>query len=180
MTRVATIVAAGAALFAVAGCGKEDQAAGASGGSGAPGDGAAGAGGAAGAAPTKAPWTLYGADLEATRSSPDTTISPKNVAKLERKWDRFLKRCTSTPAVQDGVVYYADWYGNAYASRARDGKELWSKKISTFAIDSSPLLMDGKVYFGDGGGDLSALDPKTGETLCKRSEEHTSELQSQR
>jgi polyvinyl alcohol dehydrogenase (cytochrome) len=114
---------------------------------------------------TNTPWTVYGGGLEATRQSPDTTLSRDNVANLQLKWEVPLRRCTTTPAVDRGIVYFADWAGSVHAHRVATGQHVWSTRVGGFATDDSPLLMDGRLFIGDAGATLHSLDQKTGKLL---------------
>jgi polyvinyl alcohol dehydrogenase (cytochrome) len=111
---------------------------------------------------------MYGHDLAGTRASPDKTLTVKNVAKLERKWEKSLPRCTATPAVVDGKVYVGDWFGNVHAFAASNGAALWRTKVSEFAIDDSPAVVGGKLFIGDGGGSLHALDANSGAAVWSK------------
>jgi polyvinyl alcohol dehydrogenase (cytochrome) len=107
-------------------------------------------------------WPMYGHNLAGTRASADTTLSVKNVKKLVRKWEKWLPRCTATPAVVDGRVYVGDWFGNVHAFAVPNGAALWRQKVSDFAIDDSPTIADGKLFIGDGSGTVHARDAITG------------------
>jgi polyvinyl alcohol dehydrogenase (cytochrome) len=113
-------------------------------------------------------WPMYGGTPEATRASSDTKVSTDNVAGLVRKWEAKVKRCTATPAVGGGAVYFGDWGGSAFAHRATTGELIWSARLSSFALDSSPLLMGDKVYFADGGGTLHAVSRANGTILWSK------------
>jgi polyvinyl alcohol dehydrogenase (cytochrome) len=110
-------------------------------------------------------WPMYGHNLAGTRASADKTLTVKNVAKLERKWEKSLPRCTATPAVVAGTVFVGDWFGNLHAFAASNGAALWRQKISEFAVDDSPAIVAGKLFIGDAGGTLHARDATTGAKL---------------
>lgn len=108
---------------------------------------------------------MYDHDITGSRASTDTTFAVGNVQKLVRKWEKWEPRCTSTPAVVNGVVYFGDWFGNLQAVHAKDGTQIWSTAITTSTVDASPLVADGKVFVGDGAGKLYAVDQKTGKVI---------------
>jgi outer membrane protein assembly factor BamB len=67
-----------------------------------------------------------------------------------------IRRSISTAAIQDGIVYYADFSGFLHALDARTGQVHWTHDLLA-AIWASPLLADGKVYLGDEDGDVVVL-----------------------
>ena len=103
-----------------------------------------------------------------------------------QKWKLFTGvRVTSSPAVQDGVVYFGSYNGRFYAVEALTGKLKWkfqtegerrfegkhlhgSEPAAETVPDpfdfylSSPALWGGAVYFGSGDGNVYALDAATG------------------
>ncbi|HVW28771.1 MAG TPA: PQQ-binding-like beta-propeller repeat protein [Polyangiaceae bacterium] len=116
-------------------------------------------------APEATDWTSYGHDLSQTRNSPETTFSTANVGQLTRKWEKWLPRCTSTPAVVNGIVYLGDWFGSLHAMRVQDGTDVWTTQLTQSTIDDSPLVADGKIFVGDGAGKLYSVDQRTGKLL---------------
>jgi outer membrane protein assembly factor BamB len=67
-----------------------------------------------------------------------------------------IRRSISTAAIQDGIVYYADFSGFLHALDARTGQVHWTHDLLA-AIWASPLVADGKVYLGDEDGDVVVL-----------------------
>lgn len=67
----------------------------------------------------------------------------------------------SSPAVANGVVFYASPSGRLYAIRT-SGKRLWSRKITP--TDSSPAIAHGVVYLGSGHA-VYAFAARTGKRL---------------
>ena len=75
-----------------------------------------------------------------------STITSANVGQISQQW--FYPTpdpVTSTPVVQNGVVYFDDWDGNVYAVHVRTGALLWTVNLG-FPISSTPTLADGLVY----------------------------------
>lgn len=70
----------------------------------------------------------------------------------------------STPAVEDGVVYFGSNDDNVYAVDAEDGGELWSLETES-SVQSAPTVADGVVYVGSNDDSLYALDADDGEEL---------------
>ncbi|MEZ5402023.1 MAG: PQQ-binding-like beta-propeller repeat protein [Bryobacteraceae bacterium] len=76
-----------------------------------------------------------------------------------------IRRSISTGAIQDGILYYADFSGFLHALDAATGKEFWKHDMLA-AVWSSPYIVDGKVYLGDEDGDVVILKHgKTKEVL---------------
>ena len=107
-------------------------------------------------------WTLFGYDLENSRSNPDeTALSPANIGGMGRLWEVAVMGTTSTPAVADGVVYLPSWDGQVYALRLDDGGLLWSTPMPDL-IDSSAAVSADHVFVADDAGSVHALDRMTG------------------
>jgi outer membrane protein assembly factor BamB len=58
-----------------------------------------------------------------------------------------IGRAISTVAIQDDLLYVADYGGRIYCLDALTGKEYWTHETHTH-IWASPLVADGKVYLG--------------------------------
>jgi len=94
-------------------------------------------------------------------------ITARNVASLAPTWERDgLVGVTGVPAVYDGTVYYGDETGTAWASRATDGKVVWSAKLAGGQIVGAPAVTRDAVYVGLGG-TLYRLDRATGKVVWK-------------
>jgi outer membrane protein assembly factor BamB len=112
-------------------------------------------------------WAMFGGDLAHTRHDPrETAISPATVARLTRKWTADSPAVTSTPAIVDGVVYYADWMGGVYAKQASDGGEVWTTDLGV-GVTSSPLVTTDRVYISDRKNGVHALVRATGTELWR-------------
>ena len=83
-------------------------------------------------------WSAYGRDLQGTRFSPLTQVTPANVAKLEPAWT-FHTGDISTGKVKGGGP--------------RSG------------FETTPLMMDGRLYLTTPFNRVIALDPATGKQL---------------
>lgn len=62
----------------------------------------------------------------------------------------------SSPAVVDGTVYVAGWFGPVYALDAGSGEEQWRLQTGDW-VESSPAVVDGTVYVGGFDGNVYAL-----------------------
>jgi outer membrane protein assembly factor BamB len=67
-----------------------------------------------------------------------------------------IRRSISTAAIQDGILYYADFSGFLHCLDAKTGKPYWVHDLFA-AVWGSPLIADGKVYIGDEDGDVLIL-----------------------
>jgi polyvinyl alcohol dehydrogenase (cytochrome) len=120
-------------------------------------------------------WPSFGQNPGNTSSSTQTTISTKNVAKLQPKWVFTTGGDVSArAAVVDDVAYFPDWAGNLWAVCVHTGKKVWSHQLSDYGLPAdtvsrtSPAVADGKVYIGtQTGGWLLAIDAKTGALAWK-------------
>src|SRR5581483_11413917 len=111
-------------------------------------------------------WPVVNRDHQNSRANPaERKISPRTVGRLAPRWRvDGLSGVTSTPAVVDGAVYFADWSGVVHALRTSDGSEIWSRKLGA-QINGSPLVSGGRVYAAVNGGTLFALARETGDVL---------------
>src|SRR4051794_32825040 len=111
-------------------------------------------------------WPAINYDLANSRDNrSETKLSPENVSRLTPRWRLDgLSAVTSTPAVVDGAVYFGDWSGVFHALDARDGTEIWSRKLGA-QITPSPLVAGDRVYTPESAGQLFALDRASGEIV---------------
>jgi polyvinyl alcohol dehydrogenase (cytochrome) len=108
-------------------------------------------------------WSFFGHDLHNTRSNTvETAIDRDSVADLQLLWEHTGVETTSTPAVVDGVVYFADWDGRVFARSVEDGAEVWTSDVSDTSISASLAVTDDHVFVGDQAGTFYALDRQTG------------------
>ncbi|MBW2402914.1 MAG: PQQ-binding-like beta-propeller repeat protein [Deltaproteobacteria bacterium] len=110
-------------------------------------------------------WWLFGHDYHNTRANTaETTIGVDNVGELELLWERVTVQSTSTPAVVDDIVYYADWSGMLYAKNTADGSEVWTAELEG-GTTASPAVTEDKVFIGGGGAVLFCVDRETGDVI---------------
>ena len=71
-------------------------------------------------------------------------------------WHHPFRRTISTVAIQDGIVYAANFSGFLHALDQKSGEMLWEHDMLA-AIWGSPYYVDGKVLLGDEDGDLAVF-----------------------
>src|SRR5206468_11578598 len=98
-------------------------------------------------------------------------------------WADNLSTSASSPILAGDTVYLVNEQGDLCAVNANTGQILWLLKLGVEERNSCPLYADGKLYVPML--DDPATKSQTGESgttgafyVIKRSEEHTSELQS--
>ncbi|MCZ2126745.1 MAG: PQQ-like beta-propeller repeat protein [Anaerolineales bacterium] len=74
-----------------------------------------------------------------------------------------------TPALENGVLYYADIGGSLYALDLASGKQLWSDVKPDGAVVANPLVADGAIYFVTESGTILALDSDASTRWSKES-----------
>ena len=74
-------------------------------------------------------------------------------------WHHDFRRTISTVAIEDEIVYAANFSGFLHALDLETGKLLWEHDMLA-AVWGSPYVVDGKVLIGDEDGDLTVI--KTG------------------
>lgn len=67
-----------------------------------------------------------------------------------------IRRSISTAAVQDGLLYIADFSGFLHCLDAKTGKAVWVHDMLA-AMWGSTILADGKIYLGDEDGDVVVM-----------------------
>jgi len=111
-------------------------------------------------------WSMFGHDLHNTRSNTtENEIGVDTVANLELTWEHVGSQVTSTPAVVDGVVYFADWTGLVYAKNVADGSEVWTEQVSPSGMSPSLAVTDDRIFIGDFQAIFYAVDRATGAVI---------------
>ncbi len=114
-------------------------------------------------------WSMFGHDLHNTRSNTvETEIGVDTVANLELAWEHVGAQVTSTPAVVDGIVYFADWTGLLYAKNAADGSEVWTEQVSPSGMSPSIAVTEERLFIGDFQAFLYAVDRSTGAVIWSK------------
>jgi outer membrane protein assembly factor BamB len=72
----------------------------------------------------------------------------------------------SSPALDDGRVYFGSWDHNFYCLDESTGELVW-KFTAGDCVDSSPAVYEGKVYFGSWDRNVYCLDAATGKELWR-------------
>ena len=69
-------------------------------------------------------------------------------------FEETMHRTCGTVAIQDGLLFVADFSGLFHCLDVKTGKPLWTHDMLA-ASWGSPLIADGKVYIGDEDGDIT-------------------------
>jgi len=103
-------------------------------------------------------WTMYHSN-----PSQSSNISLHNSALMpKRTWTSTIPPGYSTsPIVDNGIIYIGTGDGNICALSASSGKKIWNYTISTYIVRSSPAIAQDIVYIGSDEA-LYALDVATG------------------
>jgi polyvinyl alcohol dehydrogenase (cytochrome) len=107
-------------------------------------------------------WTAYGHDLANTRrNDAERAVTAATVATLRKDWSiDGLVGVVGTPAVSDGVAYFADWSGTVRAVSAATGEPRWATEIGGMFV-AAPAVTSDAVYVA-AGNTLYKLDRPTG------------------
>lgn len=101
---------------------------------------------------------LYAVNTDTQKESWKYTLkNEKNGIKLYGN-----RSISSTPVVNDNIIYFPDNSGYLYALDAKTGAEKWLFEKNTVFHFTAPAISDGVAYFGDDDSILYALDTKTG------------------
>jgi len=108
-----------------------------------------------------ADWVMY-------RSNPSqsSNISSYNVARMPKQtWTSTIPAGYSTsPIVDNGIIYIGTGDGNICALRASSGTKIWNYTLSTHIVTSCPVIAQGIVYICSNL-TIYALDASTGEKI---------------
>jgi outer membrane protein assembly factor BamB len=73
-----------------------------------------------------------------------------DVTRSAPRWSyRELGSSVSTPAIHDGLIYAADFFGTLHCLDAETGQLQWTHDVGR-PVWASPLVADGKVYLATG------------------------------
>ena len=119
-------------------------------------------------------WRSFGRDAGATRFSPLTQITTKNVATLRQAWafDTRAVNLQGTPVVIDGVMYVTGG-ATIFALAPEDGTLLWrydaSGPVTRRGVAYWPgnATADPRLYSGAGDGRMVALHARTGAVVTE-------------
>ncbi len=89
--------------------------------------------------------------------------------KLTQGWSfRGQGAFDTTPAIEQGLVYFGDAAGDFYAVNEASGTVAWSVNTVN-AIESDPAVDSGLVFYGGDGGDIHADNASTGTNVWRQS-----------
>lgn len=74
----------------------------------------------------------------------------------------------TTPAVDEGLIYFGDKAGNFYAVDQTSGNPVFTLAIGS-PVESSPAVDGGSVFFGDDAGKIYAVNASTGVSVWSTS-----------
>lgn len=101
-------------------------------------------------APSGGDWNSFTLNYNDSRYQASSTITSSNVGSLREAW--FFPSgysVTSTPIVENGHVYFADWGGNVYSLNIATGSDSgtgdWKTNVG-FSVSSTLALANGLVY----------------------------------
>jgi hypothetical protein len=72
-------------------------------------------------------------------------------------FEETMHRTCGTVAIQDGLLFVADFSGLVHCLDAKTGERHWTHDMLA-ASWGSPLIVDGKVYVGDEDGDVTVFE----------------------
>ena len=117
-------------------------------------------------------WRSHNLDLYGSRYAPLDQIDTSNVGQLELAWSVTMERdhviTQVTPLVVDGVLYFNDAAGAAFALDAATGERLWASDFGPDTISRRVTRPRGPGYGGGRlypfyGTTVFSVDPATGE-----------------
>ena len=115
-------------------------------------------------------------DYTQKRFSPNTQVTPANVAHLHPAWifqTEVKESMETSPIIVDGVMYVTTSFSHVYALNAQTGEELWHYKqplgpITTYCCgpnNRGVAVYEDKVYLATLDSKMVALDAKTGKKV---------------
>lgn len=94
-------------------------------------------------------WVSHGGTASNQRNGcEETALAPETVDGLVEKWRVTPGSTVGTPAVYDGVVYFASMDRQVHAVNADDGTEVWATPLEG-GVQSSVLVTETSVYVAD-------------------------------
>jgi glucose dehydrogenase len=116
-------------------------------------------------------WANPGQNLDNSRAAVGSTITRKNVEKLDTAFSTDLpsaSQLTTAPLVVDGTVYLQGASGVVVAMDASSGAIRWSSAATGFNIGPFGVaIADGRVFADAGSDGVLALDQTTGAELWR-------------
>ena len=111
-------------------------------------------------------WPTFRYDRQRTGYLPVKGIKPP----FKRVWKYGDKPLLEfPPIVVEGVLYFVDNDGHAYALKAKDGRRIWHRRIAALNA-ATPTYADGRLYIVNmQPGQVMALRAKDGRRIWKRS-----------
>ena len=120
-------------------------------------------------------WLMYGRDYSNTRYSPLTQINSGNAGRLSHAWSfsfGVLEGQTTTPVVNNGVMYVTSAWSKVFALDAKTGEMMWrydhplpddvAKYACCDVVNRGVALYGDKVYLATLDMHVVALDAKSG------------------
>jgi outer membrane protein assembly factor BamB len=106
--------------------------------------------------------TSFGFNIQNTRLSLDTKITPANAANLKTKWIYNANGdITATPAVLDlsigRVVIFPDWAGYVHCLQFATGQKVWSIKLNAATRNTPAYDAETGLFFVGASGNLYAI-----------------------
>ena len=100
---------------------------------------------------TPGQWSMAGQNISDTHfQAAEHEISPANVGRLAPRWTLTTAGAiSSTPTVDDGMVYVPDFGGKLSAVVAGSGHVLWSRDISSYTGIPGDLSRTSPAVYGD-------------------------------
>ena len=94
--------------------------------------------------------------------SNEGTVYAFDATNGDEKWARGVSGSVwSTPAVENGLVYFGSLDHNVYALSLEDGEEIW-RFTTDGAVTAAPVVSDGFVYIGSFDSTFYKLDAASG------------------